>query len=149
MGMIGALELQDGGLGRLGAGMKWQWFEKLAAMVFGENGFAVRQGEVRMFGATRRQYDIIAEGPRFIIAADCKRWSGNRGKASQAKRAAEAQAERCGLLRQGNPKEIIPMIITLGSEGISVHPGVPVVPIGMLNSFLNSIEEYEGLIRRI
>jgi len=133
----------------LGRDMKWQWFERLAAWVFEQNGFTVSAGAVRIFGRKRRQYDIIAEGSRFVFAADCKRWKGGRYKTSQLRMAAEGQIERCTLLKKGFDKEIIPLVVTLMHEDIVMHSGVPLVPIDMLNSFINSWEQAEGGIMRI
>ncbi len=133
----------------IGPRMKWQFFERLVAFVFEQNGFRASVGVVRKTGSGKRQYDVIAEGPRHVFAADCKRWTGRRYKESQLKGAADKQAERCGWLKQGTDKEIIPMIVTLLPEAIVVHGGVPIVPFEKLNSFINGWEERDESIMRI
>jgi hypothetical protein len=133
-------------LASLGRKMKWQWFERLAAMVFEENGFSVRSNVVITGGGTRRQFDVIAESQRYIFAADCKRWKGGRYKASLLRRAAEAQIERCIFLKKTVQKDIIPMVISALNEDINIHQGVPIVPVDKLNGFINSWENFEGMI---
>jgi hypothetical protein len=133
--------------------MKWQFFEKLAAFVFEQNDYEVSMGIVKKFGCknrfSKRQYDIIAENPRHVFAVDCKRWTGRRYKSSQLRVAAEKHIERCILLKRDSEKEIIPLIVTLMQEGMVVHDGVPIVPIEMLNTFLNTWEECGDEIRKI
>ncbi len=136
-------------LEKLGHRMKWQWFERLVGWVFGQNDFNVSIGIVKKNSRFKRQYDVIAEGPRHVFAVDCKRWSGNRYKASQVRKAADRQIERSLFLRKDTDKVIIPLIVTLMKEDVTVHSGVPVVPVEMLNAFLNSWEERVDEIRRI
>ena len=136
-------------LGSIGPRMKWQYFEKLVAFVFERNGFAASVGTVKSSGYGKRQYDVIAEGPRHIFAADCKRWTGRRYKASLLRSAADKQIERCLWLKPEAKKGIIPLIVTLMDEDIVIHRGVPVVSIGKLNTFINSWEERDDGIRQI
>jgi hypothetical protein len=140
-------EMKD--LESLGHRMKWQYFERLVGFVFEQNGFKVSSGVVRKGSGGRRQYDVIAENPRHVFAADCKRWTGRRYKDSQLRSAAEKQTERCMLLKGETEKVIIPIIVTLMPEGIVIHAGVPVVPFGKLNTFLNSWEQNDEDIREI
>ena len=133
----------------IGSRMKWQFFERLVGFVFEQNGYEVTVGAVKKGGGVKRQYDVIAESPRYIFAADCKRWTGNRYKESQLRAAAGKQTERCMLLKRETDKGIIPLIVTLMPEGISIHGGVPIVPFEKLNTFLNSWEENEEDIREI
>ena len=133
----------------IGPRMKWQYFERLVAFVFDSNGFDVSVGVVKKFGGAKRQYDVIAEGPRHIIAADCKRWTGRRYKASLLRSAADRQVERCTCLKSEAEKNIIPLIVTLMNEDIVIHQGVPIVPIEKLNTFINSWEENDDAIRHV
>jgi hypothetical protein len=133
----------------IGPRMKWQYFERLVAFVFESNGYDIYVNVVKRFGGAKRQYDVIAEGPRHIIAADCKRWTGRRYKASMLRNAADRQIERCLCLKSGSAKGIIPLIVTLMSEDIVIHQGVPIVPIEKLNAFINSWEENDDGIRHV
>ena len=56
----------------IGPRMKWQFFEQLVGFVFDQNGFEVKVGAVRKGNGIKRQYDVIAESPRHVFAADCK-----------------------------------------------------------------------------
>ena len=142
-------EIQD--IEKTGRRLKWQYFEKFAGMVFGRNGYDVSVSVVRKNSNKKRQYDVIAEGPRHVIVADCKRWTGNRYRKSQLKRAVESHIERCVFLKEISKQKdpgveagkIIPVIITLVKEDIRIHGGVPVVPFGSLNSFINDFENYD------
>jgi len=133
----------------LGRKLKWQWFEKLTAWVFEQNGFDVSAGTVRIKDGIKRQYDVLAEGHRYVFAVDCKRWTGGRYKSSQLRRAVEMHIERCSLICQEYGKGIIPLIVTLMQEDILIHSGVPVVPIDRLNRFINSWEQSGYEIRQI
>jgi hypothetical protein len=139
----------------LGPRMKWQFFERLVAFVFKQNDYEVavsvvkRLGKKRSAGNTKRQYDVIAESPRHVFAADCKRWTGRRYKSSMLKSAAEKQIERCMFLKAETKKPILPLIVTLMREDVVIHDGVPVVPIEMLNSFIHSWEMDDDQIRQI
>lgn len=133
----------------LGPRMKWQYFERLVGFVFERNAFDVNVGVVKKGGGWKRQYDVIAENPRYIFAADCKRWTGRRYKDSQLRAAADKQTERCMLLKGETEKGIIPLIVTLMPEGIVIHGGVPIVPFEKLNTFLNSWEDNDDDIREI
>jgi len=136
-------------LDSVGPRMKWQFFEKLVGFVFEQNGFGVDVGVVKKGFGTKRQYDVLAENPRYVFAADCKRWTGNRYKDSLLRAAAGKQTERCMLLKGETDKGIIPLVVTLMTEGIVIHEGVPIVPFEKLNTFLNSWEECDEDIREI
>lgn len=136
-------------LGGLGKRLKWQYFERLVAFVFEQNGFEVEAGAVRTFGGSKRQYDVIASNPRHTFAVDCKRWTGRGYRSTLLRKAAERQTERCMLLRQETDRPIIPMIVTLMQEDMLIHEGVPIVPLHKLNTFLNSWERHDEGIRRV
>ena len=40
--------------------VRWQYFEKLVAFIFEQNGFDVKQNTVIVKGKTRKQFDVIA-----------------------------------------------------------------------------------------
>ncbi len=140
-------KMQD--LESLGHRMKWQFFERLVAFVFEQNEWKVSVNVVKHLGHGKRQYDVIAASPRHIFAADCKRWTGRRYKASLLRAAAGKQIERCMWLKPGAKNKIIPLIVTLMPEDIIIHDGVPIVPILMLNTFIRTWEENDDEIRQI
>lgn len=129
----------------LGHSMKWQHFEKLTGWVFENNDFEVYVNVIRKNPVMKRQYDVIAENGRHVFAADCKRWAGGRYKASAIKSSVEKHIERCVFLKNFTEKPVIPVIVTLMKEDVIIHDGVPVVPIGVLNTFLNTWERTGGV----
>lgn len=127
----------------LSRGVKWQFFERLVAFVFEENGFDVKQNKVIVFGKKKRQYDVIARHYNIIILVECKKWAYKHKRYTLLK-AAEKQKERAelykGYLMKNSRKripKIIPLIVTLMEENVVKHGGVMFVPLSKLNSFIN------------
>lgn len=114
----------------------WQSFERLAAFIFEENGFAAERGRVITCGKRRRQFDVIARKGGRIFLAECKRWSGSRYRLSALLRAVEQHRERCEFYSAATGERARPVIVTLIEEEVQFHDGIPIVPIHKLNSFL-------------
>ena len=125
-------------LDRISKRMQWQYFEKLVAFVFEENGFSVRQNVVMKFPKGKRQFDVIAERFGELFLVECKKWSANRYKISALKKTIAEHSERCLSYAEKTDKRISPLIVTLTDEAIKVHEGVPIIQIDKLNFFLNS-----------
>lgn len=118
----------------------WQNFERLAAFIFEENDFRVEVNVVKTLNKRRRQYDVIARKEGRTYLAECKKWSGNRYRLSQLKKAIEKHIERSEFYRDLTDEAPIPIIVTLIEEEIQLYEGIPIIPISKLNSFLNEIE---------
>ena len=114
--------------------VKWQYFEKLVGWIFEQNGFSVKVNFVSK--NPRRQYDVVAEKFNKIFIVDCKKWKGNRYKATQLKYAIKKHLERCGHFEA--EKQKTPLIVTLLDEDITEYGGIQIVPIDKLNTFLNT-----------
>lgn len=128
--------IQD--LESLSQSMKWQWFEKLVAWIFGQNGFEAKTGVVET-AKGKRQYDVVAKKFDTIFLVECKK--RKKSSASAIKKAVEDHMERCLIYKTlHKEKEVIPVLVTLLEEDIRIHNGIPIVPIGKLNQFLNSWE---------
>ncbi|MBI3190150.1 restriction endonuclease [archaeon] len=120
--------------------VKWQYFEKLVAWIFDQNGFCAEQNVVVKFGGQKRQFDVIAEKYDKIFLVECKKWKSSKQKLSALKSAVKKHAERCEMYSIKEGKEVYPVIVTLLEEDITDHDGVPIVPIMKLDWFLNNCE---------
>jgi hypothetical protein len=130
-----------GDLERISYQTKWQYFEKLVAFIFEENGFDVQQNVVKKFSDTKRQFDVIAEKFDVIYLAECKKLA-NRQRVSSLGPAVKKHLERSELFGMMNGENvIIPVIITLKDDDIISIDDVPIVPIMKLNWFLNNSGE--------
>jgi len=119
----------------------WQNFERLAAFIFEKNEFQVRTNVVKTLNKKRRQYDVIAVKNNLTFLIECKKWSGNRYRLSQLKRAIIQHKERTNFYKNVTNEDAIPIIVTLIEEEIQFYEEVPVVPILKLNSFLNEFDK--------
>lgn len=134
----------------IGHSIKWQYFEKIVGFVFKENNFSVSISTVKSFNGVKRQFDVIAESPRYVFTADCKRWTKRRYKSSMLKTAVEKQVERSCYYKGESEKTIIPLIVTLMHEDLVMHEGVFIIPIEKLNDFiLNWEEKYSEEVTKI
>ena len=120
----------------------WQNFERLAAFIFGENGFTVRVNTVKTLNRKRRQYDVIAWKDNQTFLIECKKWSGNRYRLSALKRAILQHKERTAFYEGITGEDAIPLIVTLIEEEVLVFEGVPLVPILKLNSFITELDNH-------
>ncbi|MBI2584021.1 MAG: restriction endonuclease [Candidatus Aenigmarchaeota archaeon] len=119
-------------LDKLSHKVKWQFFEKLVAFVFEQNGFAVRQNVVLQLGGTKRQFDVLAERFGILFAIECK-----KQKKLAVSSAIDKHLERCEMLAENFGKEAMPLIVTLHDE--MTGSGIPIVPLLKLNAFINEI----------
>lgn len=118
----------------------WQNFERLVAFIFEENGFQVKVNTVKtMNKKKRRQYDVIAKRNNKTLLIECKKWSGNRYRLSQLKKAIDQHKERTQFYRDITQEDAAPIIVTLIEEEIRFYEEVPIVPISRLNSFVNEV----------
>lgn len=148
-------------LGRLDdAGVKgvaWRDFESHCARILEENGYRVL-GSIWFRGQGRRyQIDVVGALIGRVICIDCKAWKRGGGS-SRSKRAAEGQKERTIQLkgcmsvrglRGCEAMHFYPLVVTLKSEDVTIHEGVPVVPFEKLNSFIVGLDCYEDEIFRV
>ncbi len=117
--------------------VRWQYFEKLVAFIFSENGFDTKQNVVVKFDGTKRQFDVIARDSFRTFLVECKKWRSRREQSSALKSAVRKHLERCALYSElYGDKETVPLVVTLLDHDITEHDGVQVVPIMKLNMFL-------------
>ena len=128
-------------LERISYSSKWQYFEKLVAFIFDQNGFDVNQNVVVKTINGKRQFDVIAEKYGVTYMIECKKWKSKTQKTSSLKSAAMKHIERCEsyeLSANASGRKFIPFIVTLLEDEIEEHENVPIVPIMKLNWFLNN-----------
>lgn len=127
-------------LERLSHGVKWQYFEKLVAFIFEQNGFDTKQNVIVKDKLQKRQFDVIAKKYSKTYLVECKKWKSRKQHASALKSAVTKHLERCALHESiyGESKETKPLIVTLLEEEITEHQGVAIVPITRLNWFINN-----------
>lgn len=128
-------------LENISSAAKWQYFEKLVAFIFGENGFDARQNVIINF-PQKRQFDVIAKRYKVTYLVECKKWKSKKQRASALKGAVVKHLERCALYGTLH-EEGVPLIVTLLEEDITEHNGVMIVPIMKLNWLINNYESIE------
>ena len=123
-------------LEKISNAVKWQYFEKLVAFIFRENGFDAKQNiVVKDSYGNKRQFDVIAKRYGITYLVECKKWKSNERK-SALKSSVKKHLERC-VLYEGLHGPGTPLIVTLLDDNIAEHEGVVIVPIMKLNSYIN------------
>ena len=123
----------------ISSAMKWQYFEKLVAFIFEQNGFDVRQNVVVKGFGTKRQFDVIAKHYDVTWLVECKKWKGKQRSLAGATR---KHLERCELY-EGLYGTANPLIVSLIDDDIISVDNVFVVPIMKLNWFINNLDSIE------
>ncbi|MHA1925440.1 MAG: hypothetical protein ACXABV_11750 [Candidatus Thorarchaeota archaeon] len=141
--------------------LTWKDFEGFVSNILTENDYrCVESFRKRGTSETRgMEIDVIGLRGNSIIAVDAKMWGIRIGKSSALKTAAEKQKERTKRLCKMMPllaKKIdslvngyytlMPVLVTWMVEEVVFHEGVPIVPVFLVNSFLQDIAVYEDLI---
>jgi len=121
---------------------QWQNFERLTAFIFEKNDFEVKVNTVKTWNKKRRQYDVIARKSNQTFLVECKKWAGNRYRLSALKRAVGQHKERSTFYESIMNEDAIPLLVTLIEEEIRVFEGVPLVPVGKLDSFIGELDSY-------
>jgi protease II len=125
-------------LENLSESVTWQYFEKLVAFIFEENGFSVEQNKVIVFNNDRRQYDVVAKKNNEIYLIECKRWKSRANSASALKDAVENHIERCSFYSEATGEKAIPLLVTPLKGMPEQHEDVFIAPLLSLNWFLNN-----------
>ena len=124
-------------LEKISSTVKWQYFEKLVAFIFQENGFDAQQNIIVKDGLHKRQFDVIAKKYSVTYLVECKKWKGKQRIAS-LKPAVKKHLERCSLYVEVHAEKVLPIIVTLVDDKVEDENGVPIVPIMKLNWFINN-----------
>ena len=128
-------------LDKISHAAKWQYFEKLTAFIFDQNGFETMQNVIVKSKATKRQFDVIAKDNKKTFLIECKKWKSRKEINSSIKSATKKHIERCAFYSEINKKEnVIPLVVTLSETETIEHKGVNIVPIMKLNSFLQEFD---------
>jgi len=122
---------------------RWQYFEKLVAFIFEENGFDAKQNILIKNESFKRQFDVIAKRYGVTYLVECKKWKSRHEKASALRSAVTKHLERC-VLYESLHGSCRPLIVTLLEENIDEHDGVLIVPIMKLNWLINNFESIEN-----
>lgn len=125
--------------------LTWKEFESFCADMLRSAGFEVREN-VRL-RKPAAQIDVVARGTLIVLSVDCKHWK-KEASPSLLARVAQDQKRRNKQLRQSDPDlpPIISAVLTLAQQSERFVSGAAVVPLYSLRSFLNSIDEYAGLL---
>jgi hypothetical protein len=141
--------------------LTWKDFEGFVASILGENDYRCVESFRKRGTAEARgmEIDVIAVRGNSIISIDAKMWGIRTGKPSALKIAAEKQKERtkrlCGMISRLAGKLsglaagryiLTPVLVTWMVEEVVFHEGVPIVPVFLLNSFLQDLPIYEDMI---
>ena len=132
--------------------LAWQEFEEFVETALDQSGFRSVRHVVFKSKVGRREIDVLAWSDLWILAVDCKHWSGALVH-SRMKSAAEAQVERTRALaerpeimqRHGVPRidlPLLPVILTLGEPRDKIISGVPIVAVAKFSSFLQEASPY-------
>lgn len=116
----------------------WQYFEKLVAFIFEENGFDVEQNKVFVKKENKkiekRQYDVIAKKNDITYLIECKKWK----RSNSFKAAIEKHNERCEFYSKLYPEEqVYPLLVNFMERNNMIEEEIPIVPLFGLNRFLN------------
>lgn len=125
-------------LEKLSESVTWQYFEKLVAYIFEENGFSVEHNRVIVFNNDRRQYDVIAKKNNETYLIECKRWKSRSDSMSALKRAVETHIERCSFYYEAIGEKAIPLLVSPLKGMPEQHKDVFIVPLLSLNWFLQN-----------
>lgn len=130
-------------LEKISASAKWQYFEKLVAFIFDQNGFDARQNVIAKNSETKRQFDVIAKDAGRTFLVECKKWKSRKEIASALKAAVRKHLERCSFYSEMHENEaVMPLIVTLSEAEITEHEGVYILSIMKLNSFLQEFDTF-------
>ncbi len=122
-------------LEKLSNSVKWQYFEKLVAFIFEQNGFETKQNVIVKDGFQKRQFDVIAKRYGSTYLVECKKWKSRKQKTGALKSAVKKHLERCRLYEELHGSAV-PLIVTLLEEEINEHNGIAIIPILKLNSYI-------------
>lgn len=119
----------------LGSALDWKQFESFAESAFLEHGFETERNA--RFRKPRAEIDLVASKSDIAFAVDCKHWKRTVGHSTMLAISNRqfARAER--LIKEGRAQRVIPVVITLHDESLSIlENGVPVVPIHRISDFI-------------
>ncbi|MFW9801594.1 MAG: hypothetical protein ACFFFC_03040 [Candidatus Thorarchaeota archaeon] len=141
--------------------LTWKDFEGFVASILVENNFRCVESFRKRGAAETRgmEIDVIGVRGNSIVSIDAKMWGIRTGKSSALKTAAEKQKERtkrlCGMISRlakglngltTGQYILKPVLVTWMVEEVVFHEGVPIVPVFLLNSFLQDLSIYEDMI---
>ncbi len=121
--------------------LSWKDFEKLASEVLTSFGYRTRTN-VR-FAKPRMEIDVVGtSSDGFTIAADCKHWK--RSNLSSISNFSQKQAIRAERLikYEKTISQVVPVMLTLHAESLTVIDSVPLVPIHKFRSFIMDVKGF-------
>ena len=124
--------------------LDWRTFESFTAEVLQKNNYETHPNV--FLKNPRLQLDLIGRSAEFAICVDCKDLRRLTAPAAM-KKIALRQAFRTKVFvespmaRRWKIEEAMPLVITLRNDSGPIVEGVPVVPIGSLQSFIYDIDE--------
>ncbi len=142
------------------ATMTWKDFESMVATILSRNDYRCIESFRRRGNRLTRgmEIDVIGVRNRTIVSVDAKMWNIRRGKTSALRRAAEQQKRRteelAGELQSLSHKirlasgeyRLTPVLVTWLVEDLTIHEGVPIVPVFKFNSFIIEMNQYEDMM---
>ncbi len=135
-------------LEHISSSAKWQYFEKLTAFIFDQNGYEAKQNVIAKFEGTKRQFDVIAKGTGKTFLVECKKWKSRKEMAPALKSAVRNHLERCAVYSAMHDSEnVLPLLVTLAESEILQHEDTFIVPIMKLNWFINNFDGARILIK--
>jgi hypothetical protein len=141
--------------------LTWKDFEGFVANILAENDYiCVESFRKRGISETKgMEIDVIGVRGNSIVSIDAKMWGIRTGKSSALRTAAKKQRERtkrlCDMISRLAEKMsglargqyiLKPVLVTWMVEEVVFHDGVPIVPVFLLNSFLQDFAIYEDMI---
>lgn len=132
----------------------WHEFERLCAYALNEAGYQTILNLKFRWRGRRYELDVVGLNRPRALVIDCKDW--RRFNAYMLKRAAESQVLRAqafaSALRSSNLLAgyvqgwgsvlVYPVVVGLFEGRLTMHGGVPIVPLPKLRGFLASFEEF-------
>jgi len=141
-------------LERVSCFLRWQEFEKVAALALTRNGYVVEKNLHFRHAGRRYEIDIIGFKRPIAICIDCKHWRHGLYP-SVLKRIVKEQVERTSALTEVLPTlsikieyaswervKFVPMVLSLVVGRFKFYDNVPIVPVLQLQDFLSQLPAY-------
>lgn len=141
-------------LERVSSHLRWQEFERMAAMALERNEYATVRNLRFKHAGRKWEIDVVGCRKPLVLCIDCKHWHHGMTPSSLARIVGE-QVERTCALKESLPSptiriecsswdmiKVVPAVLSLVAGRFRFYESVPVVPILQLQDFLEQLPAY-------
>lgn len=132
----------------------WREFEDLVVTILGSNGYVTKKHFRFRFGGRGHEVDVLALKTPWSLVLECKRWKRS-WQPSALRKVADFHKVRTSALANALPSlqsrlghdmrcctKLVPVVLTLSDTPMKIEDGVPFVPVGRFQSFLEQFAGY-------